>query len=109
MTAELSGVTFEAKEFETYFLGATATAIQPLMALEIHNYNDDYGAIVTSWFYTMAIIFPAMTFDPIGGSGDDDGLTTRDLKLTALTPVSAAGTTDPIQFYTKDSIAAYAG
>ena len=109
MTAELSGVTFESDEFEDFFLGATATALQPHMALEIHNFNDDYGAIATSWFYTMAIIFPRMTLDPIGGSGDDDGIITRDLKLTALTPTAAAdGTADPIQFYVTDSIAAYA-
>lgn len=110
MTAELNGVTFESDEFEDYFLGASSTAIQPHMALEIHNYNDDYGAIATSWFYTMVIIFPRMTLDPMGTSGDDDGIITRNLKLTALTPVSASdGTSDPIQLYVRDGIAAYAG
>ena len=110
MTVELSGVTFESDEFEDFFLGATATAIQPHMAVEIHNFNDDYGVIVTSWFYTMAIIFPRMTLDPLGAASEDDGIITRDLKLTALTPVSGDdGTSDPIQFYTRDSIAAYAG
>lgn len=110
MTATLSGVTFEDDEFEDYFLGAVSTAIQPHMALEIHNFSEDYGVIATSWYYTMAIIFPRMTLDPIGTSGDDEGIITRDLTLTALTPVSADdGTADPIQFYTKDEIPAYAG
>lgn len=108
--ATLSGVTFESDEFEDYFLGATATAIQPHMALEISNFSEDYGVIATSWFYTMSMIFPRMTLDPIGPSSDDDGIITRDLKLTTLTPVAGTdGTADPIQFYVRDGIAAYAG
>lgn len=108
MTATLSGVTFEDVVHMTNFLGAASTAIQPHLSLEISNYNEDYGAIATALYYTMSIIFPRMTLDPHGASGDDDGITTRDLKLTALTPVSTPdGTDDPIQFYVRNAIPAF--
>ena len=108
MTAELSGVTFESDEFEDYFLGATATAVQPYMALEIANFDVSSGLISTTWYYTMAMIFPRMALDPMGSSSEDDGVITRDLKLTALTPV-VEGVTDPIQFYVRNQEAAYMG
>ncbi len=110
MTAELSGCTFESDEFEDFMLGATATGIQPHMAIEISNFDASSGVISTTWYYTMSIIFPRMTLDPMGSSSEDDGVITRDLKLTALTPVSGTdGTADPIQFYVRNKTAAYAG
>lgn len=110
MTATLSGVTFEDVVHMTNFLGAATTAIQPHLSLEISNYNENYGVIANALYYTMSIIFPRMTLDPHGASGDDDGIITRDLKLTALTPVVGTdGTADPIQFYVRDEIPEYAG
>ena len=108
ITADLSGVSFESDEFEDYFLGTSNT--QAHMALEINNRNTLAGVIADggTFFFSGVIVIPRMTFDPMGSSGDDEGVITRDLKLTALNPTSAAdGTDDVIQIYVQNTETAY--
>ena len=108
ITAELSSASFESDEFEDFFLGTDNT--QSHMALELNNRNTLAGLIDSggTFFVSGVIVIPRMTFDPMGSSGDDEGVITRDLKLTALNPTSAAdGTADVIQIYVQNTEVAY--
>ena len=88
-TATLSGVSFESDEFEDFVLGTSN--VSEHIALEINNWNEDGGTIdgTGTYYHQLALIFPRMTLAAIGGSGEDEGVKTRDLTLTMKNPTSA--------------------
>jgi len=102
--------TFEADGYLTDFEG-TAN-VQEHSAIEINCKETAQGVIATSgaMYYGFIFILPRANLDVIGEAGDDDGIVTRSLKLTAKTPTAAdEGSTDVVQWFTYNGQADYAG
>lgn len=90
------------------FLGSSY--LQTHVAMEINCTMDELAAIDGGNYYNGFVIqIPRVTYEPIGGAGDDDGYKTRSIRGSVKTPTSSEdGTDEPIICYVYNGKAAYA-